>query len=700
MRRALPTLLALAGVLGGHLVRPVGADAKQGSEGPPASLDCAKLACEAVLPAAESFAEVEGSPWAVGKDAGGETVGWAILSTDVVDVPAYSGKPLVTLVGLDTEGVITGARVVHHSEPILLVGIPESDLHDFVDFYAGKSASDHIVVGRAPSEEAIAVDVISGATVTALAQNRTILDTARKLGAAVGVVDATKNTKGHFVEHDKPWSWDRMVDEGVFGRLTVTEQDMGFDDADGVFVDLWFTVADAPQVGRALMGDGEYEHLMGKLEEGEHLFVVLGDGSGSFKGSAFVRGGIFDRVRVQQELTEIVFRDTDYENLSDVAAADAPEFEEGAVFITRDGRLDPGRAYDLVFLGSRYDGKGGFSRDFREFPATHELPSSVYLTEGGTESEEIWVQAWRNREADVIALGLFLMLVMGLFAARKWLTSSTKLLNALHVGTMLVSLVMVGFYMSAQPSVTQILTAADTLVHGWRWDLFLSEPLIFMLWIFILVVSLIWGRGVFCGWVCPYGALSELSNRLAKKLHIPQLELPDKWHRPLRWLRYVLLAGLIPVFLWSSVLGEQLAEVEPFKSTFYVPAWTRHWGFFAWWAGLLLLSLVMYRPFCRYVCPLGAGLAVLNTFRFAGPKRRSFCSSCKICTRGCEPRAIRADGTIDSQDCLSCMECEANYRDEEVCPPLVGIRRLENKPAKTPREQEQLVRLRLHKEDM
>ena len=103
--------------------------------------------------------------------------------------------------------------------------------------------------------------------------------------------------------------------------------------------------------------------------------------------------------------------------------------------------------------------------------------------------------------------------------------------------------------------------------------------------------------------------------------------------------------------------------------------WLREAGYLAWWVLLLVASLFTFRPFCRYICPLGAALAIPGSVRFSGPRRREFCSQCKICTRTCEPRAIRPNGTIDPRECLSCMECEANYRDVQVCPPLVKIER-------------------------
>ena len=163
---------------------------------------------------------------------------------------------------------------------------------------------------------------------------------------------------------------------------------------------------------------------------------------------------------------------------------------------------------------------------------------------------------------------------------------------------------------------------------------------------------------------------------MGRLLHLPEFELPDAIHKRLRWMRYVVFFTLVGTFLYSPELGEQLAEIEPFKTTFLVRPWTREWGFVLWWGCLLTASLFWWRPFCRYVCPLGAGLALPGSFRLSGPHRRNACHTCQICTRTCEPKAIRPNGSIDPRECLSCMECESNYNNEQVCPPLVGIDRL------------------------
>ena len=132
-----------------------------------------------VFPGADRFGPVEGSPPASAAYKAGSIAGYVFETSDI----GYSGKPIRILVGLDTNGVITGAKVIEHHEPILLVGIPQEKLFAFVEHYVGRSIID--MVGKGATK---AVDAVSGATVTSVVINdglpRSALAIAKSRGIA------------------------------------------------------------------------------------------------------------------------------------------------------------------------------------------------------------------------------------------------------------------------------------------------------------------------------------------------------------------------------------------------------------------------------------------------------------------------------------------------------------------------------------
>ena len=130
---------------------------------------------------------------------------------------------------------------------------------------------------------------------------------------------------------------------------------------------------------------------------------------------------------------------------------------------------------------------------------------------------------------------------------------------------------------------------------------------------------------------------------------------------------------------YSIGLAEKLAEVEPFKTTFLVGVWNRSWPFVTFWTVLIVASAFFERPFCKYLCPLGAALAVPSTFRWWGLKRKKECGPCAACAVGCGSQAIDASGRIDQRECLLCLDCQVLYYDAHACPPLAQERKRRTK---------------------
>ncbi|HEU4654633.1 MAG TPA: 4Fe-4S binding protein [Steroidobacteraceae bacterium] len=613
-------------------------------------------------------------------------VGYVFLSTDIVDIPGYSGKPIVTLVGMDTTGVITGVKVLRHSEPILLLGIPEAQLTTFIQQYVGKFVGRKIEIGRSDAET-LGVDAISGASVTAVAEDQVILRSARAIAKQVAILKPTLRPQVEFAPAADTLDWAALVEDGSVQRLTVRSQDVGKPPTAQPYIDMYFGYLNAPAIGTALLGASGYRRLMADLQPHEHAIFVIANGMESFKGSGFVRGGIFDRVQVTQETDSFTFRDHDYANLYDVHAAGAPRFRESGIFIIRSAAFSPAYPWNLVFMANRVDTATG-ARTFVSFERQYWLPDR-YMVGGRphyASPQPTWMKIWRDRALEIGLFVLFLIAGGALYASRDALVRRSTRKDKRWVSwpkyaLWTVSIGFIGFHLMAQPSITQVLTWFHAILFEWEWSLFLSDPFIFLFWCFIIVTVFFWGRGMFCGWLCPYGALSEIAFRVAGALGLKrfQFKLPQRLHDKLKWGKYFIFAGLLATSFYSMSLAEKLAEIEPFKTTFLVGVWNRSWPFIAFWVALFCIALFIERPFCKYLCPLGAGLAVPSTFRWWGLKRKQECTTCHACAVGCDAQAIDARGRIDQRECLLCLDCMVMYYDDHSCPPLVKERKYRTK---------------------
>ncbi|MFZ3220643.1 MAG: 4Fe-4S binding protein [Rhodoferax sp.] len=654
---------------------------------------CALLPCQDVFPGATHFSERKGQPpYVEAYDKAGEgrqLLGYVMLSTDITDTPAYSGKPVVTLIGMDKTGHFVGVKVLKHSEPILLLGIPESALLKFNDQYLGKSVADKIEIGQSrPEESVVGLDAISGATVTVIAQNQVMMASGSAVARQVGILAPTVREPARYKATAQALTWDELVGRGAVQHLRVMPEQLGLEHSADPFIELWFGDLSHPDIGRSVLGVSNWESLNLQLKAGEHaIFIIRTAGHESFKGSGFVRGGLYDRVQVKQGADSFTFRDLDYLNLYGVKAAGAPTFNESAIFIIRSKSFSDAYPWKLSLLGNRVDRATG-AKSFTSFDTQYWLPAS--MLEGGrpkvVEPDAPWVRIWKSRAVEI---GLFIVLLVAVgvvYAFRERLTRRSTHknkwpVNAFKYTAWGLSIVFVGFGMLAQPSITQVLTWFHALLFQWTWSLFLSDPFIFLFWIFIIVTVFLFGRGLFCGWMCPFGSLSEAIYKVARVVGFKrfQTQLPQRWHDRLKWLKYVIFFGLITVSMFSMGLAEKLSEVEPFKTTFLVGIQNRAWPYGLFVAAILGLSIFIERPYCKYICPLGASLAMPSTFRWFGLKRKQDCNSCKACAVGCGAQAIDADGRIDHRECLHCLDCMILYTDTKGCPPLAKERKRREK---------------------
>ncbi|SEA41652.1 NosR/NirI family protein [Microbulbifer marinus] len=427
-------------------------------------------------------------------------IGYLFITDEITPIPAYSGKPISLLVGMSVDGEIRGVKILHHEEPVLVIGVEDRQLQEFIGQYAGINAEQRVRIGAFDRAGYQGVDGITGATITSMVINHSVMRSAKE---------------------------------------------------------------------------------------------------------------VLDAVRKHPE---------------EVSAAVQDSLERGA---------------------------------------------------GAAPQEEInGIDFLRENYATVTLLGAALIFLLGILFFQDWLVKKKQRYEYVRTGYLIFTVLYIGLYLGAQLSAVNLFAFAQRLGQTLFWESLLYDVAIFMLWAFVACTILLWGRGVYCGWLCPFGALQELIYKAARKLRLPQFTFPSVVHERLWAIKYFLLIILVGVSLGSMARVAPLLEVEPFKTTFGL-LFQREFIYVAYALGLLLIAAFNSRFYCKYLCVLGAALSIFSRFHvFDWLRRRKECGHpCQACAKACPLDAIKPTGEIIDSECHYCLRCQVLYWDEYTCPPLVEKRK-------------------------
>ncbi|WP_299923626.1 NosR/NirI family protein [uncultured Pelagimonas sp.] len=653
-----------------------------------------------LAPGADAFGPVRDDVKVAPILKGGETIAWAFLTSDFVGTTGYSGKPIHVVAAIDNDAVLTGVKLVKHSEPIVLIGIPNSKMVKLTEGYTGLDLKAEAASGG----ESHDLDIISGATVTIMVIDDSLVRGGIKVSRALGLgglAPVTRDGPRREVDMAKVEmsDWTTLSGDGSVRRMTldIGQVNKAFEvmpdpraakrpepgEPGDTYIDMHLALVSVPSIGKTLLGEAEYNNMLEWLEEGEQAILVLGRGAYSFKGSGYVRGGIFDRIQLIQGDNSVRFFDKQQRRLGELATDDSPSFVELDIFkIPADAEFDPTEPFRLQLLAQR--SVGALERVFLTFDLGYKLPERFLLpkaaapkvvddaTAEAAAKTALWQRIWKDRTVEIAVLGVMLLVLTATFFFQFQATMNARTFYWFRIGFLTMSLFFIGWYANAQLSVVNLMALAGSLKGGFTWDAFLMDPLVFIQWFAIAAALLFWGRGAYCGWLCPFGALQELTNKIARAFKVPQITLPWGLHERLWAVKYMIFLGLFGLSMVSIPLAETYAEVEPFK-TAIILKFVRDWPFVIFALVLLLAGLFIERFYCRYLCPLGAALAIPARIRmFDWLRRYKECGSpCQTCANECPVQAIHPTGEINPNECVDCLHCQVLYQSETKCPVVI-----------------------------
>ena len=187
-------------------------------------------------------------------------------------------------------------------------------------------------------------------------------------------------------------------------------------------------------------------------------------------------------------------------------------------------------------------------------------------------------------------------------------------------------------------------------------------PSALVLFVGVVLVTLVVGR-VFCGWICPLGTIGELSASAGRKVGLRRRDLPAVIDRPARYLKYLTL-GIIIFLTWKT--GTLVwRELDPWAAWMHLSAGFEGiaespWGFSVLFGAVIFASFLgIERFWCRYLCPLGGVLAIIQKLSLVKIRRNEArCVNCHACGRACpvglDPESVPV---VTSAECLACGQC-------------------------------------------
>ncbi len=279
-----------------------------------------------------------------------------------------------------------------------------------------------------------------------------------------------------------------------------------------------------------------------------------------------------------------------------------------------------------------------------------------------------WWRSWINQKYSIIFTCFLLTAILLVILFAKKLTQHKKHINIIKILLTTTIFSWIGIFHGIPLGTQKVYNSYNNLtLNNGDWENILFEPIFVILTSFVIITTLIWGRGIFCGWICPFGTIQDMIYKFKSLFKFITFEVPNNLHNKLIYTKYLILSAIIISAIYTSG-NNLLLEFEPFK-TIIENKFNTSTILILW--SLVLLSFVFFieRGFCRYLCPTGAALSLTSQFQvinwLTSIKANGSKDSLAFSPR-CPTKAIKSDGSINEKECILCLSCQIVYNDKNL----------------------------------
>lgn len=625
--------------------------------------------------------------------------GYVFQTIDLIKIPGFSGAPINLLVQMDFEGNFIDVKVLEHNEPVFVNGHGSLPLDKFINQYPGLSVAQNIKVQLSTQKAERAKNQIDGvamATASVRIMNETILaaslSIARKKLKGLNTKPAAIAKANYFEKKTikdllsqnlvKIHKFSNKDVQKIFEKTDVSDADeIAASTPEELFSEVILADLSVPTIAKNLLSKETFKETFKHLGKTKVPVLIIANGRHQLLKEDFTPASVPEKITIKQNDLAINMRDT-YIDVKLNAANGLTKAlqltsESQAYIFALDRRFgfDPASPWQLHLGVERK--KGFFQPKVieKDLIVTYKLPQRFFdfpEADIRSETESPWASSWRAQSTNLVVLLSFLIgLYALLFWRQNWLAIPANL-KILRPVILVFTLLFIGWYGQAQLSIVTVIALIKTFKASPGFSFLLYDPLSTVLWIAVIFSFFVWGRGTFCGWLCPYGVLQEFSSKLGQFLKVKPIRIKQKLDDQLKYIKYVILFAIIITSFFAPSYAEIIAEVEPFKTAITLYFW-RTWPFMLYAAFWLVLSMFIFKAFCRYACPLGAFLSLGGVLRTVNwiPRRKECGSPCQLCNVRCNYQSIKPSGKIDYSECFQCLDCVSIHDDKKTCVPLI-----------------------------
>ena len=600
---------------------------------------------------------------------------------DYAPIAGFSGGKMNLLVSIDLEGNFLDINILDQDEPVFVSGLGIESFVTFLKQYKGKSLKNSIKVGTSKDQtSSVHIDGVTKATASVKIANDIILGSAVQVAKEKLLGVAPKEVYHPKKELFEKYTWDELIANKLVTNIKVTKsqienlfkdtlyiKELSDEEKDEIALDLYIADLSIPSVSKNLLKESTQEELKGYLRKTDEAILIFANGSFSFLSEKFIPRSSPDELEVKQDGFSLNIRDGDYT----IKFLDTiPNFEQSLILeVDKRYDFDPSSLWTLNIKTVRGN-DSIFLTPADRYLTFDVQPLKKYFQIEKEKETPLWLTSIYEQKLKLISLTLFLTFLFLVLYKYQVLLSKLRYKRTILLS---ITLFFIGWYAQGQLSMVTVLGVVKAIVNSQSLSFLLYDPFSLIIWFFVFISLVLWGRGTFCGWLCPYGVLQEFSHYLGRLLRFPRIRVSEKLNDKLVYIKYFILSALILAVIFAPKLAESLIEVEPFKTSITL-IFDRQIPYVIYALFWLFLGMFLFKGFCRYFCPLGAFLSILGKLRILNwlPRRYECGNPCSNCHKSCNYQAIdKKSGSIKYTDCFQCMDCVQIYSDKNLCKILI-----------------------------